>query len=167
MLKKGLAIFLTILLTACEGPTGPNGKDGIDGENGGYDKQIRITFPFEYWGTDSFQWQLGDAYTYLTKFNKTSFVNVDSIIFVVPMTSDWGNDTTTDTSYVELYNVTNSSPIAGSQLSIISGSYQLLETNNIYSNLPANEITISIRMRRSDSSGWCYVRTPQLIMYRK
>ena len=164
MLKNVFILFLTILLMACEGPSGPN---GIDGKDGDYDKQIRITFPFEYWGTDSFEWQIGDSYTYLTRFNKTAYTNVDSIIFVVPMTSDWGNDVTTDTSYVAFYDVTNSTPIVGSQLNTVSGLYQLLETENIYNNLPSSEITLSIRIRRSDSSGICYVRTPQLILYRK
>ena len=155
MLKEGLVILLTILIVACEGPTGSDGKDG------GYDKQIRLTFPFAFLSTNSIQWQLPNTYTYLTKFNKTFYVDVDSIIFVVPISS------ARDTSYAELYNITDSVPIIGSQLSTVSSSYQLCETGNIYNNLPSDEITLSIRLRVSNSTGYCYVSTPQLILYRK
>ena len=141
-----------------QGPRGPNGNDGKDGEN---DKQIRIAFPFAYMDTNSIQWQLPETYTYLTKFNKTFFVDVDSIIFVVPISS------ALDTSFIELFNVTDSVSILGSQLSTVSASYQFCETGNIYNNLPADEITLSIRLRVSNSSGYCYVTTPQLILYRK
>jgi|WetSurMetagenome_2_1015567.scaffolds.fasta_scaffold103772_2 hypothetical protein len=154
---KFLPLVLFLLITACEGPTGPNGKDGKDG---GYDKQIRLTFPFEWWSTQSTQWELGDTYTYLTRFNKTSYTNVDSIIYSVLMNSEG------DTAYTELYDVTNSASVAGSQLSTVSFSYQLLETGNIYYTLPDTEITLAFRLRTSNSSNYCYIRALQLILYR-
>jgi hypothetical protein len=82
----------------------------------------------------------------LIKFNKSDFAT-DSIVFVTdPFTGGDGN-----LSIVELYNVTDGVPIAGSLLStnVPSSNRVFLFSENIFDNLPNKEITIGVKSKSS------------------
>lgn len=95
----------------------------------------------------------------LLKFSKTNFVGVDSIIFVAgPYVSDPSNS-----SIVNLYNITDGQVISGSTLSSNSTAINtFIQTGNLYNNLPDKEITLGISQSSLNDgffagSGSCYL----------
>jgi hypothetical protein len=116
----------------------------------GNDKQVRIEVGSPNFGTSSTDWTLSSYPSYnLIKFNKLDYSNVDSITFV-PSLVAFGPDPLspgTATVYAQLYNVTNSQPITGSDVSAVAPNYTFHESRNIYDHLPIGEKTYAIRVK--------------------
>lgn len=111
------------------------------------DKQVRLEFS-----------SLGDFYTHdtvwtmpffithqLIKFNKHdyNYNRVKSIIFSPSMRTEDENVS----CYIDLYNVTDSVPIAGTLLVTNDKTYRFVESMDIKDFLPNKEITLSLRIR--------------------
>ncbi len=111
------------------------------------DKQVRLELSAVFdVGTSDTAWTIPYYETYqLVKFNKHNYIydRVKSIIFTPSMhTSDQNVS-----CIVELYNVTDSVPIAGSQVVSNDLSWHFYESQNIKDALPDKEITLSIRIK--------------------
>ena len=160
-----MAGFLFIL--GCEGPAGPAGVQGVgglNGKDGGYDKQLRLDFNIvdtvqsqDTLGTVLWQ-QFG-----IVKFNKTYYVNVDSIIFLAFLRSS-------DTSAVcklELFNVTDNVGIDTSLIQSKDTTYKLVESKNIFKELPSTEITLAVKISSSKQGTPVEALQPAVYLYRK
>ncbi|OQP65882.1 hypothetical protein A3860_14920 [Niastella vici] len=111
------------------------------------DKQVRLELSAVFdVGTSDTTWYMPYYETYqLVKFNKHNYIydRVKSIIFSPSMhTSDQNVS-----CIVDLYNVTDSVPIAGSQVVSNDISWHFYESQDIKDALPDKEITLSIRVR--------------------
>lgn len=111
-----------------------NGTDGVS------DEQVRFRFSFSA-NTTSTTPVVGGS---LINFNKNAFVGVDSIVFAAdPYVADINN-----TAFLELYNRTGEQSIENSLLSSsnLFAESQFLYSDNIFSDLPDDEITLGIRL---------------------
>ena len=153
-------ITLVIIVSefACEGSTGPVGPAGDS------DKQIRLIFPAGGHGTSSTDWRILPESSHLIKFNKNYYVNVDSIIFICSL----GNDGSSDASvFVDLYNVTDSLPIANSLLQNNTNPYAWVESGNLLDELPSKEINLAIRIRNETQGTGGGIASAFLLLYRE
>lgn len=121
-----------------------------NGVDGGFDEQIRLTIyespTFSISTTSSTMGTtLGQG---LIKFDITSWVGVDSVIFMPNFNTSNGSVT----AFAELYDGTNDSVIVGTSISTNNTSFMLYESANIYSQLPKEEITLFMQLRIASSS---------------
>jgi len=111
------------------------------------DKQVRLELSAVFdVGTSDTIWYMPYYETYqLVKFNKHNYIyeRVKSIIFSPSMHTSDPNVS----CIVDLYNVTDSVPIAGSQIVSNDPSWHFYESQDIKDALPDKEITLSIRVR--------------------
>jgi len=154
---------LAIIALACNGSDGPTGPPGNDGTS---DKQIRLTFNGGYSTTDTVA-TLCYSQQYITRFSKSNYVNVDSIVFGANM----GTSSSSSNCIVELYDVTDSVVIAGGTLitnaSGFFGDWPWIYSNNLLNSLPDKEISLGFRIRSSQQGVGAQVNTPILFLYRK
>jgi hypothetical protein len=131
------------------------------GQNSLSDKQIFLSINFSANSTSTTPITGGQ----LVKFSKNNYPGVDSIILVAnPYVDD-----VTNTSNVELYNITDDVPINNSKIvssNLFSGT-TFQQTGNVYGQLPDKEITLGIKFSSGTdgkfaSSGSCF-----LILYRR
>ncbi|ALI98347.1 DUF7151 family protein [Rufibacter tibetensis] len=129
------------------------------------DKQIRLPFPSENgYGTSTTEWYLiPEVSLRLIKFNKANFSNVDSITFTSNLRS---NDGSTN-CFVELLNLTDNTVISSSALKSNSPIYNLVESKNIFKELPNKEITLGVRMRSEQDGIYVQGHIFHLFLYRK
>jgi hypothetical protein len=138
MILKRINLFVCtlILFTACK-------KETV----APIDKQVRIELtPSMDFGASDTTWSIPFYETYqFVKFNKHNYIydRVKSIIFAPSMHTSDKNVS----CIIELYNVTDSVPIAGSQLVSNDVSWHFYESQDIKDALPDKEITLSIRIR--------------------
>jgi hypothetical protein len=138
--------------------------NGQSGTNGSSDRVIILTLfsSSSSYGTSSPTGVIHPAV--LVKFFKRNYVGVDSIKFVA-------NPLVTDAStlgMVQLYDVTDSVPIANSTLTTnITTPGRFLESNNVFSFLPEKEITLGVRLLVNSGSGNVFVSSAFLVLYRK
>ncbi|MEQ8926941.1 MAG: hypothetical protein RLO81_14065, partial [Fulvivirga sp.] len=121
-----------------------------NGVDGGFDEQIRLTIyespTFSISTTSSTMGTtLGQG---LIKFDITSWVGVDSVLFMPNFNTSNGSVT----AFAELYDGTNDSVIVGTSISTNNTSFMLYESANIYSQLPKEEITLFMQLRIASSS---------------
>lgn len=155
-------LVLFMVIAGCEGPTGPEGPEGPEGPigpPGPSDKQIRIKFDdAEGLGTGNPDGAVADE---LIKFDISYYAEVDSAIFVAKAS-------TTDSevpAIVELINETDQDTLA--TLQTTSTSPDLLESENILNQFPAEEITLSVSIR-PDGDGTAFIRDDvYLFLYRE
>lgn len=116
---------------------------GCDDDTIVYDKQIRLEIDGSISNSSS-EWLNTQYETYtLINFNKHNYIGVDSIVFFGSLyTSDVNN-----TVYLELYNMTDSTPIQNTTLTSNINDYIFMSTDNIYDYLPDHEINLGLRVR--------------------
>jgi len=111
------------------------------------DKQVRLELSAVFdFGTSDTTWYIPYYETYqLVKFNKRNYNydRVKSIIFSPSMHTSDKNVS----CIIELYNVTDSVPIAGSRVVSNDPSWHFYESPDIKDALPDKEITLSIRVK--------------------
>lgn len=158
-----LMLCCSIFQFSCKGDDGPAGPSGQDGTS---DKQVRLSFVGGLTATDT----LGTfcyASQYITRFNKSNYVGLDSIIFSANMSSQ----SPTSTCIVELYNVTDSVFISGGSLSTNAAGpvehWPWIYSGNVMNAIPNKEITLGFRVRPTQQGMAGAVATAQLLLYRK
>jgi len=108
-------------------------------------------------------------------FDKTKFIGYDKIYFVgtaaIKRFYSWPTNYTLD-----LYNISNSEPILGSEFEFIypenssiteySPYTELVrfKTKNFWNNLPPNEIEIAMRKIRNSNGMWCEIKKAELVI---
>ncbi len=129
-----------------------------------FDKEVRLTFPYEYWSTNQTQLELLPSYSHLVKFNKTDYSNLDSIIFY----SSIATESLDNTAELELFNVTDNVSIGNTTIQASTDflKYTLIKSGNIKNELPNKEIDIAIRLK-SKNGKYVYVRSSFLLLKRK
>jgi len=132
-----------------------------NGQNGLMDKQIFLSLGFSGNTTSTTPISGGE----LIKFSKKNYPGVDSIIFVAnPYVAD-----ITNTSIVELFNVTDNVPINNGKIttSRLYDAQAFLQTGNVYNQLPDKEITLGIRFSSGTSGKFAATGSCFLILYRR
>ena len=165
-------VFLLLIVSelACEGPTGPEGPAGAVGSAGAVgpagdpDKQIRLNIPAGGHGSNGIDWRILPESSHLIKFSKNFYVNIDSIIFICSFGNDGSSD---DSVFVNLYNVTDSLPIANSLLPNNTNPYGWTESGNLFDELPSKEINLAIRIRQETLETGGGIASAYLLLYRK
>ena len=123
-----------------------------NGENSLQDQQLRLLLAASGTqngvGTSN---TAGDFFGLIIKFDKRNYPEVNSIVFSPHVF----NGNSANQTFVELYNITDDVVIVNSTLSPSStaGSLEtaeILESANLFDDLPEKEITLSIRLRSSD-----------------
>lgn len=136
-------------------------EDVCNGADGSSDKQIFLPIPNAGSNTSSSTPVITGS---LIKFNKDNYAGVDSIIFVAdPYVADVSN-----TSIVELYNITDGEIITNSKLSSSSlfNQRSFIQTGNLYNNLPGKEIIIGIRQYSAKEGFFAASGSSYLFLYR-
>jgi hypothetical protein len=135
-----------------------NGQNGQDASS---DKQIMLPINFSA-NTTSINPTIAGG---LIKFNKKNYPNVDSIILVSnPYVGD-----ATNTSNIELYNMTDNVAINKSKLTTNSlyETSSFIQTGNLYDQLPDYDITIGMSLKSGSEGKFAATGTPYLFLFRK
>ena len=110
------------------------------------DNLIRIPLGSPNFGTCDTTWAMTEHESFqLHDFNKLNYPHVSSILFVPSIYSLEESNTVT----LELYNVTDSVPIANTQISSNVVRYIFKYSGNIYNDLPDHAVTLCIRVKNS------------------
>jgi len=127
------------------------------------DKEVRVPFPVND-GTFNISFETFAPSTYLKDFDKRDYPGVDSITFICSLLS--GN--LSDTAYVRLYNVTDSSIIDNTLLAAATplSTYVVVQTNNIFNMLPDKKIDLAIQAKSSDKNNYIIVASAFLKLRR-
>ena len=135
MYRKNTWIFPIVAIVCC--------ISSCDDDDILYDKQIRLEIDGSV-SSNSTAWQITEYETWtLINFNKHNYIGVDSIVFFGSLyTSDTAN-----TVYLELYNMTDSTPILNTILTSKINDYIFMSTGNIYNYLPDHDINLGLRVR--------------------
>lgn len=153
-----LTATLVVFLQSCkEGPSGPPGTDGSS------DKQIRVLFPSASLGSSDTAGFISPIYTYIVKFNKNYYVDVDSIKFAAFVRSSNSNTT----CRLEVFNLTDSNVVSGSLITTNNTSYVLEESQNALSSFPNKEITLALKIRSSTQGTFVECQQAGIYLYRK
>ncbi len=99
-----------------------------------------------------------------TSFKISNFANVDSVVFV----SDPYVSNTSNFALLELYNITNNVVIANSLIrtnSLFADKVQI-KTDNIFSDLPTNEVTLGIRFSSEINGEFSSSGIPFIFLYK-
>ena len=171
MKKNSIATFLylagVLFILGCEGPAGPAGVQGVgglDGKDGGYDKQLRLDFNIidTLQSRDTLGTVSSQQFT-IVKFNKAYYVNIDSIIFLAFLRSSDTNAVCT----LELFNVTDNVGIDSSLIQSKDTTYKLVESKNIFKDLPSKEITLAVKISSSKQGTLVEALQPVVYLYRR
>lgn len=132
---------------------------------GGFDEQIRIDFGLTTGGAGSTSTS-GSLVGEIPNFNKNFWVGVDSIVFVAKL-GYFNNPTTT---HAEVFDNINNSIISNSLITtdeILTVTNEFLYSDNIYDNLPDDEVNLSILLRSGTDGSNVIIRNPAyLFLYR-
>ena len=121
-----------------------------NGVDGGFDEQIRLTILIEG-GSGTLSTE-GYIIGELLKFNKNSWIGVDSIVFVAKLyTSD-----ATHKAYAQLYDLTNETVIPNSEVSTNSEEAVNLFSENIFEALPDGEVNLGMLLRTENNSTFAW-----------
>jgi len=113
-----------------------------------YDKLVRIEIPTNGNSTTSSEWSRNIPGYNLSDFSKEDYRNVDSIVFVSTMRSDYvGNIYNSAKCIVELMNMTDTVAIENSLIESKSVVLDYFYSKNIYNSLPSKRIDLGIRIR--------------------
>ncbi len=147
------------------GPIGPTGPAGPAGPPAASDKVVRIPFflaGVTFGASATEPTPLGSA-THIVKFDRRDYVGVDSIVFM-PSLSTEGASTN---AFADVYNHTDMTVVAGSQVQTNSTSPVWLESRNLYAALPDRQVTLGIRLRTDSQGTRAGVGAAYLILYRR
>lgn len=141
-----------------------NTEYACNGVDGGFDKQIIINFPDGSLHDDT-------SYTFSPKtgrlldFDITNYSNIDSIAFDANCFVRYSKGTAT----IELYDLTNDTPIANTMISFGESKMTRKTTSkNFMNDLPNAPITLVIRGKiNSLDAAFGAVIKPRLVIYRK
>jgi hypothetical protein len=147
-----LSISLMLVVAGC--------KKTVVNETPG-DRQIRFSIPGNI-VYDSVYSLTGEQDN-IHKFNIDYYADVDSVIYSFYSSVQEGN-----TGTVELYNFTDSIPIAGSLIQVVPneavGFYQ---SGNLKAAFPHKEITLGLRLKGSVPGNYLNAVSGNLYLYRK
>lgn len=127
------------------------------------DKEVRLNFPMDNYITWKPQFELLPSHYHLVKFNKANYPHLKSITFFASLaTSD-----NSSIAEVELFNVTDSVSINNTllQASTLQLNYKLVQSVNIFDELPDKEIDLGVRLKSQDET-YVYVWKPFLLLER-
>ncbi len=95
----------------------------------------------------------------LRRFNKTSYTDLDSVVFAGMVQSQ------EKVAYriAELVNVDENQVVASSTIDLLSSSYTFTQSGNIMNQLPAREVTLGVRIRTD--KGIEYISGSQIYLY--
>ncbi len=150
-----LLVSLTLITAGCrktvEDPTAvPPG-----------DRQIKFSLPYAA-SYDTMYW-LTDEQVNIHKFNIDFYSDVDSVIYGFYSYLEKDNNGT-----IELYNFTDSIPIAGSLINVVSnenkGYYQ---SGNLKDAFPHKEITLGLRLKGSVTGNYLNAVSGYFYLYRE
>lgn len=118
-------------------------------KEGDLDKQITLDFALSSYGTQARDFETAPPYSHIIDFDKRDYPKVDSITFHANLFTN----TSDDTAFVRLFNVTDNVEIANSEIysSATTVSQPEVRTNNIFKSLPDKKITLAIQLRRSSA----------------
>ncbi len=136
-----------------------NGANGVSG--GEQDKLIVLPLG----GSASISQTPGLGLDPIIKFKKSNFLGVDSIVFIaVPYVSDPSFQ-----SVVDLYNVTDTVSIAGSEIASnqIFNINGFLQSGNLYNQIPDKEITLVTRTRSTREGAYAGCYYAYIVLFRK
>lgn len=162
-ISKCLIVSIMCLLVTfgCEGPAGPAGVQGTAGKDGGYDKQIRLDFNIidTLISTDTVGTTTAPPFRIL-KFNKSNYLNVDSIVFAAFLR-------TSDTAITcRLMLVVDT--VAVDTLKSNKASFTFVESRNLFSILPSNkEVSLAVRLASSKKDTPVQALQPAVYLYRR
>ncbi len=128
-----------------------------NGFDGGYDEQIYILL---YSNGNGICY--ADEFGILSGFNKGFYNGVDSIVFV----SYLKTNSPSTPGFAQLYNLTESTPIANTTLTTSNTEYEVVTTGNIFSDLPETTIDIAIQLNEDGGTDICLTGQSYLILYR-
>jgi len=97
----------------------------------------------------------------IINFNKSSYNNIDSIIFSVIIKSENSNSAT----IVELYNLNTNSVISNSKISTNETNFTFVSSKNIADFLPDNNSNITIRLKSENNNSYSYISKANLDVY--
>ncbi len=126
------------------------------------DKQIRFPLPSEITYTGATTITSGQDNLY--KFNIDYFIGVDSVIYTI-----WSSvPTAGNKCSIELFDITDNQPIAGSLIEATTNSEAVLyQSSNIKSGFPHKEITIGLRIKGGIAQQTVNATSGFLYLYRK
>ncbi|MCW3111825.1 MAG: collagen triple helix repeat [Segetibacter sp.] len=156
VVKSGIDLNNNNILDAAEVD---NTKQICFSQNTPLDKMIVLPIPAGGNTTQTNDLIIGD----LIKFNKNNYPGVDSIIMV--SYAYVGNQT--NTSIVQLYNITDQAPIANGQIKTnnLYGNYS--QTGNVFNSLPDHEITLGISYRSGNDGMFAGTGATYLYLFRR
>ena len=128
-----------------------------NGVDGGYDEQIYILL---YSNGNGICY--ADEFGILSGFNKGFYNGVDSIVFV----SYLKTNSPSTPGFAQLYNLTESTPIANTTLTTSNTEYEVVTSGNIFSDLPETTIDIAIQLNEDGGTDICLTGQSYLILYR-
>lgn len=97
----------------------------------------------------------------IINFNKSSYNNVDSIIFSAIVKSENSNYATV----VELYNLNTNSVISNTKLSTNETNFTFVSSKNIADFLPDKNSNITIRLKSENNNSYSYISKANLEVY--
>ncbi|MBS1911214.1 MAG: hypothetical protein JST22_04450 [Bacteroidetes bacterium] len=150
-----LIVLAVVALAGCgkESSTGPV-----------LDRQIRLPITLQGYGyRDTTWWGSANLDNTLPKFDKRNYQGVDSIIWIASISTS----TATVPIRAQLYNLTDSVAIAGSEISTFSTRPVVVQSGNIFAALPDHEITLGYRMRSEGANVYVQLDGALLFMYRR
>jgi hypothetical protein len=171
---SSLLLSTVLLISSCSGeegdpgPQGDSGPQGIQGPKGDQgisgdaDTQLRFRLPEEIAYSNLEKISMGPSNLY--KFNIDYFAHVDSIIYTVwSSVPNAGNKCS-----IEIFNITDNVPIAGSLIEVTSNTGSVLyQSANIVDGFPKKEITLGIRIKGNNAGEVVNATGGYLYLYRK
>ena len=125
------------------------------------DRQIRFSLPGDI--VYDTLYRLTDQQSNIEKFNIDYYKDVDSVFYTFYSSVQKGNNGT-----VELYNITDSIPIAGSLIKVVSNEAgDFYQSGNLAAAFPHKEITVGLRLKGSVQGSYLNAVSGYLYLYRK
>jgi hypothetical protein len=150
-----LFALLFLSMTACK-------KDDNDSI---LDKEITLNFHMQTMTASKATFETSPEFSYLIGFDKRDYKNVDSVVFIAGLATNYVNDT----CYARLVNLTDNIEIANSTLhASTNGGYKLVQTNNIFNSLPNKRINLGIQIRTTNEESYhfAFITEPYLKLRR-
>jgi cobalamin biosynthesis Co2+ chelatase CbiK len=124
------------------------------------DKQLRINFPSFHWVHNDTGWQDSESIWNLNNFNIDNYSKIDSVVLHAHI----GNSSE-DTCYLMLYNVTDEVDIENSMIMSTSGDPELRISLDFLDELPKKDIELGLKMKFA-TKGYAECSNPVLVLYR-
>ena len=154
------SLFLfCIFILGCKGDQGPTGPVG---QSGSFDKQIRLDFGYGGISTSDTAGKFSSGMSNLLKFKKSDYVDVDSIVFVTSVGVE-----SPASMVIQLYDLTDSLYIPNAQITTTQPWETVVQTGNIFNDLPDKDIDIAIHIRTTIEGKYVQTGSAVLFLYRR